>query len=58
MGHDFEPCGIASFDVERERAPELGERVARYRRADMPPGEFITEYGSGPWTRAEVLEIS
>jgi hypothetical protein len=58
MGYDFEPRGIESFDIEGDGAPEIGELVARYRRADMPPGEFITDYGSGPWLVAEVLEIS
>ena len=57
MGHDFEPREIRSFDVEGDLAPELGQRVTRYRRPDQP-AEFVTEYGSGPWEVVEILPIS
>ena len=58
MGHDFEPREIRSFDVEGDLAPEIGQRMTRYRRPDRPPGEFFTEYGSGPWEVVDVLPIS
>jgi hypothetical protein len=58
MDHDFEPREIRSFDVEGDLAPEIGQRVSRYWRPDMPPGAFVTEYGSGPWEVVNVLPIS
>jgi hypothetical protein len=58
IGHDFEPREIRSFDVEGEHAPEIGQRVSRYWRPDMPPGQFITEYGVGPWEVADILQFS
>lgn len=58
MGHDFEPREIRSFDVESDLAPEIGQRLIRYRRPDMPTGELVTEYGSGPWEVVDVLPIT
>ena len=57
MDHDFEPREIRSFDVEADRAPAVGQRVTRYWRPDMPAGEFVTEYGTGPWEAVEIVPI-
>jgi hypothetical protein len=58
MGYDFEPREIQSFDVAGDLAPEIGQRLARYRRPGVPPGELVTEYGSGPWLVVDVLPIT
>jgi hypothetical protein len=58
MNHDFEPREIRSFDVEADLAPEVGQRVTRYRPTDAPPGTFVTEYGAGPWEIVDALPIS
>lgn len=58
MDHDFEPREIRSFDVEADRAPEVGQRVTRYRQPELPAGTFVTEYGTGPWEVVNILPIS
>ena len=58
MGYDFEPREIQSFDVAGDLAPEIGQPLARYRRPGVPPGELVTEYGSGPWLVVDVLPIT
>ena len=58
MGHDFEPREIRSFDVAGDLAPEIGQRVTRYRWPGTPSGELVTEYGTGPWEVVDVLPIS
>jgi hypothetical protein len=58
IGHDFEPREIRSFDVEGDLAPEVGQRLTRYQQPDMPQGEFVTTYGTGPWEVVEILEVS
>jgi hypothetical protein len=58
LDHDFEPREIRSFDIEADLAPEIDERVTRYRRPGGPPDDFVTEYGSGPWEVAQIFPIS
>jgi hypothetical protein len=58
MGHDFEPREIRSYDVEGDLAPEIGQRLTPSRRPDVPAGEFVPEYGDGPWEIVDVLPIS
>jgi hypothetical protein len=58
IGYDFEPREIRSFDVALEQAPDVGQRVARYRPPDMPPGQYVTEYGVGAWEVAEILPFT
>ena len=58
MNYDYEPREIRSIDVQGDLAPEIGQRVARYRRSGLPSGELVTEYGTGPWEVVDVLPIS
>ena len=58
IGHDFEPREIRSFDVKGDLAPEIGQRMTRYRGPDTPPHDFITTYGSGPWEVVDILPFS
>ena len=58
MGHDFEPREIESYDVEADLAPEIGQRMTRHRRPDLPPGGFVAENETGPWEVVDVLPIS
>ena len=37
---------------------EIGQRVTRYWRPELPPGQFFTEYGVGPWEVADILQFS
>jgi hypothetical protein len=58
VNYDYEPREIRSFDVKSDFAPDVGERVTRYRRPEGPEGELVTEYGNGPWEVVEIVPIS